>query len=133
MRRHITLSRDLPRRAVARLNAIGVSAAKAQLWLDRHRIDGCTVAPDLFLPVCAVHDYLCRSGVVWRNEADDCGRDLIQILTSAAIQDSWESEDELPWRILSCAVLALGYPYSYLWWAGVVLGDWLGIGAPEKG
>lgn len=130
-RRRVRFADELPFNARRRLWAAGVRVAAAQAWLDGTEIDGCTIAPDLFLPVCAMHDYLCRTGIVRRYWADDWARDCIVEKSLVAAGRMWRDGDELPWRVLGVVWCLLGVVYGGIFWCGVALGDWLGIGTPD--
>lgn len=116
-RRHVHLADELTDGAHAVLARHDVSVRAAQYWLDTHTIDGCTFGPDLFLPACALHDYLVRTGVVPRHEADDIARDVILALAA-------ESEDERVWR-------RCGAAYAWVFWVAVCLGGVFGVGHAE--
>lgn len=117
MTRRVNLVDELPDGALDRLYSAGIRVDLAQHWLNNHAIDGCTVGPDVFLAACAVHDYLCRTGIVARWQADDIARDLILCMAR-------EGQDERLWRWL-------GVGYAWVFWACVAVGGALGIGAPE--
>ena len=131
-RRRVVFFEELPFQARRRLWAVGVRITGAQAWLDARAYDGCTLGPDLYLAVCGMHDYLVRTGVVRRWWADDWARDTIAMLALARAKDAWADEDELVWRLLAAFWCLLGVAYAPLFWCGVVLGDWLGIGAPDR-
>ena len=118
-RRQVDVIKELPRKSKRLLNAIGVDLGDVQDWLNTHKIDGCTVAPDLYLVVCAWHDWACRQSVLPRWLAD---RIATQLILHVAMDDG----DEWLWH-------NFGYIYAPIFYLGVRVGALLKIGVRKNG
>lgn len=113
-RRRVRLVEELPPPAKKLLRSIGVDLAEVQDWLDTHRTDGCTLAPDLYLVVCAWHDWACRATRIPRVVVD-----LVAALM--LFQVARYCQDEQLWRWC-------GYFYAVLFFCGVRTGALLRVG-----
>lgn len=114
MRPRVNLYEHLTEEGRRLLRSCGTDISEVQEWLDTNRWDGCTFAPDLFVVVCAWHDWACRASRLPRWVAD-------VVATLLIVVQARNSEDEKFWRYA-------GVGYAFLFYVGVRFGAAFGVG-----